>query len=409
LLIAVFTVISCTSSAPKPPEPLQTTTPDEVLQSYVDSGRVPGVVAVAATGDRILHEGAFGKNNVDAKEAMQLDTIFRIASMTKPVTSVAVMQLVEQGKVSLDASVAEYLPQLGRPKVLEGFDDAGKPRLRDAARPPTIRELLANTSGYAYSIWNDDIRRYEAEAKLPRDREKFPLLPLAADPGVRWEYSPSTAILGILVETVSGLTLEEYFRQHIFAPLGMHDTFFQVPGDKWSRVTRTYQRRPDGGFEGSGQEPPPSPPEVTYFAGDGGLLSTAPDYIRFVRALLNDGELDGVRVLKAETVELMVQNHIGDGEAGEMISFLPERSNDVHLFPGAKDKFGLGFLFNVEPVPGGRAEGTLMWAGLYNTYFWIDRKKDVGGVLLTQILPFADTAVLEMLGEYEKAIYAAAR
>jgi CubicO group peptidase (beta-lactamase class C family) len=340
---------------------------------------------------------------------MQPDTLFRVASMTKPVTSVAVMQLVEQGKVGLDESVAKYLPELAQPKVLEGYGEDGKPRLRAAARPPTVRELLSNTSGYAYPIWNDDIRRYEEESKLPGGRDKFPALPLASDPGSRWEYSPSTGILGVLVADVSGVTLEEYFRRNIFEPLGMNETSFQIPADKWPRMTRQYKRTPGGGYEGSGQEPPATPPQVTYFAGDGGLTSTAPDYIRFVRALLNGGELDGARILKAETVALMGENHVGEMEAGEMQSFRPELSNDVHLYPGVKDKFGLGFFLNVEPAPGARAEGSMMWAGLYNTYFWIDRKQDVGGVLLTQILPFADTTVLEMLGEYERAVYALPR
>lgn len=384
------------------------TTPDNVLRAYVDSGRVPGVVAVAAAGGRVVHQAAFGMRDAGTGQPMRLDSLFRIASMTKPVTSVAVMQLVEQGRLELDASVARYLPELAHPQVLEGFDPGGQPRLRVARRPPTLRELLANTSGYAYSIWNEDLRRYEAVVKIPWDRSRYPRLPLASDPGTRWEYSPSTAVLGQVVEAVSGLTLEAYFRRHIFEPLGMNDTFYQAPSNKWERLTRVHRRRADGVVE-PGPPSPPSPPVVTSFAGDGGLLSTAPDYLRFVQALLNGGELDGVRVLQSQSVGEMCRNQIGGFRAGEMKSFAPDSSFDVHLFPGATNKFGLGFLINTEPVPGGRAAGSLMWAGIFNTYFWVDRQNRVGGVVLTQLLPFADPTVLGIVEEYERAIYSLPR
>jgi methyl acetate hydrolase len=400
----LFWIALSLSCAVRPPEAPIDSPIDGVLESSIKSGRVPGVVGIAASRDQILYQGAFGKKDLASAAPMQLDTIFAIASMTKPITSVAVMQLVEQGTVKLDASIAQYLPELADPQVLEGFDEDGNPRLRDAARPPTIRELLSNTSGYAYSIWNDDIRRYEAEANLPGGRDKFAQLPLASDPGTRWEYSPSTDVLGMLVETLSGLTLEQYFQQNIFATLGMEDTFFQVPAEKWSRVSSRHIRQTDGSYDVS--DPlPAEPPIVSFYSGGGGLMSTAPDYIRFVRALLNGGGLDGARILEPQTVDLMAQNQIGEFEAGEMITFVPNLSNDVNLFPGAEDKFGLGFLINSEPVTGGRARGSLMWAGLYNTYFWIDREHGVGGVVLTQMLPFADTTVLGLLEEFEKAFY----
>jgi len=401
----LFSIALSLSCAERPAEAPIDSPIDGVLESSISSGRVPGVVGIAASRDQILYQGAFGKKDLESAEPMQLDTIFAIASMTKPINSVAVMQLVERGKVNLDASIAQYLPELADPQVLEGFDEDGDPRLRDAARPPTIRELLSNTSGYAYSIWNDYIRRYEAEANLPGGRDKFAQLPLASDPATRWEYSPSTDVLGMLVETLSGLTLEQYFQQNIFATLGMEDTFFQVPAEKWSRVSSRHTRQTDGSFEASGPLAA-EPPIVSFYSGGGGLMSTAPDYIRFVRALLNDGELDGARILEPKTVDLMAQNQIGEFGAGEMITFVPNLSNDVNMFPGAKDKFGLGFLVNSEPVAGGRARGSLMWAGLYNTYFWIDREQAVGGVVLTQMLPFADTTVLGLLEESEKAIYA---
>ncbi len=381
--------------------------PDQILQAAVEVGKVSGIVAAAASADGELHQGAFGKKSVESGEPMLADTIFRIASMTKPATSVAVMQFVEQGKVSLDESIGAYLPELKSPKVLEGFDADGKPRLRDATRPPTVRELLSHTSGYAYSNWNEDMGRYESGVELPSGRERLWKLPLTADPGSQWQYSASTDILGVLVESVSGMTLEDYFQKNIFQPLGMADTTFQMPAAKWPRVAATSQREAGGSL--TPRPLPATPPTVTFFSGGGGLYSTAADYIRFLRALLNGGTLDGVQLLKPETVGLMAQNHIGDLEAGTMPSFRPETSANVNFFPHSKDKFGLGFLINTEPVEGGRASGSLAWAGIFNTYFWIDREKDVCGVLLTQVLPFADPTVLAILEDYEKSIYTAFR
>lgn len=379
---------------------------DEILQAPIAADRLAGVVAMAATKDQVLYRGAFGKKDLDSGEPMRADTIFQIASMTKPVTSVAVMQLVEQGALGLDEPLTAYLPEFANLKVLEGFDADGKPRLRDAARVPVIRELLSNTSGYAYSVWNENIHRYEATVKLPGGRERLAVSPLAFDPGARWEYGPSTDVLGILIESISGLTLEEYFRQKIFAPLGMKDSFFQASADNWPRVASRYQRGAEGRLEPPATPRPDSPPQVGFFSGGGGLMSTAPDYLRFVRALLNGGELDGARILQPETIDEMARNQIGDhGAASAMKTLNPSLSNDVRIFPGSQNKFGFGFLINTDAVEGGRAAGSLMWAGLYNTYFWMDRENGVCGVLMTQILPFADPAVLDLLGQFEQSVY----
>jgi methyl acetate hydrolase len=374
----------------------------QVLQLAV-ADRLAGVVAIAASRDKILHQGAFPRKDIDTGEPMAIDTIFQIFSMTKPVTSVAVMQLVERGKVKLDEVVSCYLPDFTEFKILVGFDGR-TPQLRSASRGPTVRELLTHTSGYAYPYWSARIARYEEVFGKPEGREAFKALPLVFEPGSRWRYGRGTDVLGILVEAVSGQSLAEYFTENILGPLGMDNTSFQVPSEAWKRVSSRYQREPDGRLGSAAWPLPTASPEVDFFSGGGGLYSTAPDYIRFLQALLNGGEFAGARILERETVDLMAENQIGNYEAGTMTTVQPQISNDINFFPGSKNSFGLGFLINNEEVEGGRAAESLTWAGLLNTYFWIDRTHNVCGVLVTQIFPFGDAAVLELLHDYEKAV-----
>ena len=381
---------------------------DAVLASGVESGRIPGVVAIAATSDGIIYQGATGVRNISSNTGMTVDTIARIASMTKAVTSVAVMQLVEQGKIDLDQPIGGYIPRFAEVKVLEGFDADDMPILRTAKSRVKIRQLLTHTSGYAYEIWNEGVARYAASKKgasIVDSGDAFLDVPLIFDPGTKWEYGISTDILGVLVEVISGQSLDDYFRQHIFAPLNMPDTYFIVPEEKLPRLATLYAKSNRGELTPI----PYSRPSGEFFSGGGGLRSTAGDYIRFLRAILNHGELDGSRILTAATVDLIAQNHIGDLEAADLIvSSAPGLSNDVDFMPDSEDKFGLGFLINTEPVPGGRSAGSLAWAGLYNSYFWIDRENDICGVLITQVLPFFDADVLTLLNEFEAAVYATA-
>ena len=379
---------------------------DAVLSAAVASGKVPGVAAAAASHDRVLYQSAFGKTELDSGAPLPADAIFQIASMTKAVTSVAVMQLVEAGKVALDDPAHVHLPELKDVQVLDGFDSGGKPILRPPSHAPTVRELLAHTAGYGYSFWNENIRTFESGNELPTGRERYLKTPLAFDPGSRWGYGPNTDVLGILVEAVSGLTLEQYFRERIFDPLKMPDTRFQATAADWPRVPARYQRTADGGLGAAALPRPEAPPRVTFFSGGGGLTSTVPDYIRFLRALLNGGELDGARILSRESIELMAQNQIGELEAGTIRTLTPNLLSDVDFFPNSKDKFGLGFLINADAVQGGRSAGSMAWAGLFNTYFWVDRENDICGVLMTQILPFGEPVVLALLEEYERAVYA---
>jgi methyl acetate hydrolase len=379
---------------------------DHVLRHAVDAGEVPGVVAVAATADGAIYEGAFGVRELGAGPATTLDTVFRIASMTKAITSAAAMQLVEQGKLGLDAPVPDIDAALARPQVLEGFDAGGAPILRSAKRPITLKHLLTHTAGFVYEVWNGDALRYVEASGTPRvlsGRLAALRRPLAFDPGDRWEYGINTDWVGRLVEAVSGKSLDAYFRERLFGPLGMTDTGFVPTPEQHARQAHVHQRETDGSLQ---PQPLAAPSVPEFFAGGGGLVSTAPDYLAFLRMLLNGGELDGARVLKAETVALMSENHIGSLPAGIMKSCNPQLSHDVDFFPNAKIRWGLGYMLNMEPGPNGRSAGTASWAGLFNSYYWLDPVRRVTGVIMTQILPFADPAVVRLYGEFESGVYA---
>ncbi len=381
---------------------------DRVLREPTDRGDVPGVVAMAATRDGQIYQGAFGKRSSADDTALTADTVFWIASMTKAITSAAAMQLVERGKLSLDDPIAEVLPELRAPQVLEGFDAAGEPRLRPARRPITLRHLITHTAGFVYDIWNPEMARYMEKSGVPgiiTCQNKALELPLVFDPGERWDYGINIDWVGKAVERVSGQRLGQYFAEHLFAPLGMKDTAFKLTPDHRSRLAGMHARGEDGSLA-------PIPfemvPEPEFEMGGGGLYSTAADYLAFARLFLNEGRAaDGIPVLKPETVRLMAQNAIGELNVQPLKTALPASSNDAEFFPGIVKKWSLGFMISTEAVPGGRDAGSLAWAGLGNTYFWIDPAKSVAGVILMQLLPFADAKALALFDRFEKAVYAA--
>jgi CubicO group peptidase (beta-lactamase class C family) len=373
---------------------------DTALRNAVERGDVPGVVALVADRDRVLYRGAFGVDNVVTQRPMTVDSMFRIASMTKAITSLALMQLVEQGKLAVDDRVDEYLPELANLPVFESFDGATRDyRLRPSTRPMTVRHVLTHTSGLGYPFTSATLRDF-----TPRSGETYADGPLLFEPGERWLYGTSTDIVGRLVEKLSGQTLEDYFREHIFAPLKMVDTSYNVPQDKAARLVAAQQRageRMDGRIELQSPQPPLS---VARPIGGGGLASTVDDYGRFVRMLLNRGELDGARVLEAETVALMGQNAIGDLAVPALRTALP-RSADFTFIADGRDKWGLGFLITADQVPGKRSPGSLSWGGINNTYFWVDPSRGIAGVIMMQYLPFADAKALEVYDAFERAVY----
>jgi CubicO group peptidase (beta-lactamase class C family) len=378
---------------------------DDVLERAVETGQAPGVVALAADDTGVVYQGAFGKRRAGGDAAMTVDTVFWIASMTKAITSVAAMQQVEQGKLALDAPLGETLPELATVKVLEGFDDAGAPILRPARRAITLRHLLTHTAGYTYNIWNPDMGRYMEHTGMPgiiSCQNVCLEAPLMFDPGERWEYGINIDWAGKAVERVSGLSLNDYFQEHIFGPLGMTDSGFVVGSDQRARLASMHVRTGESSFDVIEFEVPQQP---EFFMGGGGLYSTGPDYLTFLRALLSDGQLGGAQILRPETVAEINRNQIGDLSVGLLRTADPASSNDAEFFPGMAKKWGLCYMINVDEASSGRSAGSLAWAGLANTYYWLDPTRRVAGVILTQILPFADAAVLDVFGQFERAVY----
>ena len=381
---------------------------DEVSKAATDRGDVPGLVAMAATRDGPVYQGAFGRRSLPDGATMTADTVFWIASMTKAVTSTAAMQLVEQGRLALDRPIAEVLPELAAAQVLEGFDAAGEPRLRPARRPITLRHLITHTAGFVYDIWNADLGRYMEKKGIPgiiSCEDASLALPLTFDPGDKWDYGINIDWVGKAVERVSGQRLGDYFAAHLFGPIGMKDTAFKLTPDLRARLCGMHARGEDGTLA---PIPFEMPQEPEFEMGGGGLYSTAGDYLAFEQVFLNQGRAaDGAQVLKPETVALMAQNAIGDLEVRLLRTAVPASSNDAEFFPGMVKKWGLGFMISTAPVAGGRSAGSLAWAGLANTYFWIDPSKGIAGVILMQLLPFADAKALAAFDGFEKAIYTA--
>lgn len=369
---------------------------DAVLRSGLEQRKIPAVTAMAGTASAVTYSGAFGTRDPVSGMAVTPESIFSIASMTKAVTSVGAMQLVEQGKMTLDEPASKNLPELGMLQVLDGFDSGGKPILRPATKPVTLRQLLTHTSGFSYDTWHEAMFKFTSSGG---DATHV----LAFEPGSKWQYGPSTLWAGRLVETVSGMDLEKYLQQNVLGPLGMKDTTFIFPEEKYERLVGRYQRETNGSLTPVARTTPTPP---TAYRGDGGLFSTAPDYLKFTQMILKRGAgPGGERILKEKTVALMSANGTGHIPAGRLKTSRPAQSSDVDFHPGHDDRYTLGFLMNPEAIPGARSAGSLAWAGIYNTYYWIDPHRNICGVIMMQFLPFADKEAVGLLDDFQHAVY----
>ena len=374
----------------------------DLLKRATDAGDVPGVVVAAGTAEGPIFAGASGVRDTASGAPMTADTVVWIASMTKAVTGACAMQLVEQGRLSLDAPIASVLPPFGNVQVLEGFAADGSPRLRPARRPITLRHLLTHTAGFVYDIWNPEMARYLELTGTPgiiSCANAALSIPLVFDPGERWDYGIGIDWAGKAVEAVSGQRLGAYMQQNLLQPLGMTDTAFKIGPAQRQRLAKVHNRTPEG-FEATDMELPQEP---EFEMGGGGLYSTVGDYLRFTRMILNGGTLDGTRVLARETVATMSANAMGDLVCRPLKTAAPPYSNHVDFIDGMQ--WGLSFLINPDPMPTGRSAGSLAWAGLANSYFWIDPARQVTGVYATQVLPFFDEKAVQLFQDFESAVY----
>ena len=379
---------------------------DAVLGEGIAGGAAAGVVAGATNADGDIYLGGFGERVAGGGDEMTPDTVGWIASMTKAITGAAAMQLVEQGRLDLDAPASEVIPQLGAVPVLEGFDDDGSPRTRPARGAITLRHLLTHTAGFVYDIWNEPMVRYQEATGTPgiiECRDACLTTPLTFDPGERWDYGIGIDWAGKMVEAVSGKKLGAYLEDHLLGPLGMGDTAFRITDEMRSRLAKIHMRGEDGSLAPQMELEIPQDPE--FEMGGGGLYGTVGDYLRFIRLILNRGRANGEQLLAPETVDMMCTNQMGDSLVCELKTAIPPFSNDAEFFPGMPKTWGLTFMINTEEAPTGRSAGSLGWAGLANSFFWIDPAKGVGGAYLTQVLPFIDAKAFPLYLAFEQSVY----
>lgn len=373
---------------------------DSPFEEAFAAAALPGVAAMIVDRDGPRYARALGTADTASGAPMAIDRPCQIASMTKALTSLAAMQLVEAGQLELDGPIGTLLPELANPRVLTGFDAAGQPQTRPAARAITLRHLLTHTAGLGYFFVHPQVLQYFSAVGMPQTGSRAALdMPLLFDPGGGWAYSVATDWLGLAIEAVSGQRLGDYMAEHLFEPLGMAATHFarELPED----AARVHVRRPEGGFAvrptffGGGE----------YDNGGGGLISTAADYARFLRAMLRGGELDGHRVLSAAGIAEMARNQVAPLRAGAMPSVMPAFALPNDPLPDQHTGWGLGFLINPEPGPNGRSAGSLYWAGVANSYYWIDPAAGLAGVMMAQLSPFADPGALAVFGALERMAY----
>src|SRR6478672_11395557 len=383
---------------------------DEILQRVVTvKDRVPGVVAMATDRQRNIYEGAAGKRRLDRDADMTTDTVFAIFSTTKAITGTAALQLVEEGKLDLDAPAKNYAPDIGKLEVLDGFDADGTPRLRAPKRDITTRMLMLHTAGFGYDFFNTTYLRLAQERGQPSvitcSRASI-MTPLLFDPGDKWEYGSNIDWCGQVVEGIRGKRLGEVLAERVFAPLGIADMAFSLSPSMRERLATIHQRQADGSLTPLPDMQLPPDPEVDM--GGHGLHGSIGDYMKFIRMWLNDGAGPHGRVLNKETVEAAVSNGLQAHQTVTMLpGVIPTISNDAEFFPGLKKSWSYTFMVNGEDAPTGRPAGALGWAGLPNLFYWIDRRNGFGGYWATQILPFADPTSFGGYMEFETAAYAA--
>ena len=379
-----------------------------VIDTAISEGELHFAVAAVGNTTGQLWSHSAGHRDAQKTKVAADDNIIQIASMTKLITTIGALQLVEQGVLDLDTPITAYVPQLSELQVLKGFDEQDNPILENADRAPTIRELMTHTGGYVYEFWNANAKK---AGELGVSESLFSggnylAAPLAFEAGTAWEYGINTDWLGVIIERISGQRLSAYFDENIFGPLRMVDTFYELPDEKMNRSVTVMARVNDALIELPTLQPAPmAKGSMAHYSGGGGLYSTVADYGRVLQMLLNDGALDGETLLNPETVNSMFKNNIGDIQLAALGTVMPEVSNTADLSFGNPATFGLGLLLHSEGVEGGRKAYSGSWAGLFNSYYWVDRESQTYGIFGTQILPFFDAASVNTLLKLEQAVY----
>lgn len=379
---------------------------NRVLETAIEDGHTPGLVVSVADRNGVIFEGAAGVKAVGGDEAMTTDTVFRAFSMTKAVGAAAAAKCIEDGLLTLDTPVEDVLPEWKDVKRLAGFDADGAPILVEPSTKATLRHLATHTSGLVYEFWNEGQGKYmtatEAPTILSGLMGALHSYPLAFEPGTRWDYGAGIDWLGRMIEEATGKRIDGYATETILEPCGMGDTGFELRPDMAARLTSAHIMTEDG-FAPHDIAPPPTP--ELYGMGHC-LYTTGPDYLRFIRMLMSGGEIDGVRVLKPETVEMFCANQIGDLSVGKMTSYAPPLTADVDFFPEQENKFSLGCLMNTKDIDGKRRAGSQSWAGVLNTHYWFDPASGVAAVIMLQHLPFVDPHCLAIYDAVERTVYA---
>lgn len=372
---------------------------DSYLQDAIKTTHIPGMVALVVNKDGIVYEKAFGLMDTANNKPMGTDTIFRLASMTKPVTSMGIMMLVEEGKIDLDAPASKYVPTLANQQVFTSYNLAdGTYKAEPVKNEYTVRQLLTHTSGLGYTFTSDILVKAMTGVLGARATQ----LPLLFEPGTQWHYGESTRVLGEIIEAVSGQELAAFLEARILKPLHMDDTTYDVPAGKNARVATVH--RSDGNK--LVENPNPAGAISSPHQGDGGLSGTASDYAQFIRLYLNDGSVgDSGQLIRPDTLDRMGQSGTGSVKVQLMKSTNKLTSEDFPLGAGV-DTYALGFQrTEAQAAPNMRSVGSLAWAGIFNTEFWIDPQQEIGAVLLMQYLPFYDKAAIEVLQGFEQRIY----
>jgi methyl acetate hydrolase len=381
---------------------------DEMLARSIASEVFPGVVAIVADATGVVYEGAFGVRDRSSGQAMEVDSIHGIASMTKFATAVALLQLIEREDLDLRAPVGDVLPAYDTLAVLEGFDAGGEPMLRAPRRRGTVFDLLTHTSGLAFPTWNAELGRYvEVTAGLEladlSGTSKMFTVPLVCDPGVEFNYGLSTDWIGLIIEAVTGRPYEAVLREQVLEPLGLRDTVPLRSAEQLARTAAVHIRALDGGWmptDASLYAPGVTEPEI-YPAGSC-LYTTAPEFMRLQMTIMNGGTYDGIRLLAPKTAEGFFHNQIGDLDIGVLQTAIPWASCDVPLQGW---KWGLGIMMTNRDQPEGRSAGTAGWCGGWNTFFWIDRAKGLAAALYTQTMPFYEPGIVDCYKGFERIVY----